>query len=189
MPELDLNFLKKIKDFKLEDYPCFFETGTYMGNTILYMDQYFEKLYTVEIKEQLLNDVKSKYTGNKINFYLGDSSIMLPKLVKRINKNTIFFLDGHWSAGITGKGKKDCPLYEELNGIMKNFKHKAIIIIDDFRLFGLGPNTTNGKEVCNWEDISRENVLNIVEKRLDDEYHLPSELHPKDRFVLHLNSL
>ena len=189
MPELDIEFLNKINNFKLEEYPFFFETGTYLGDTILYMDNFFEKLYTVEIKEELLNNVKSQYNGNKINFYLGDSSSVLPRLCKRLNKNTVFFLDGHWSAGFTGKGKKDCPLYEELNGIMKNFKHKAIIIIDDFRLFGLGPNTTNGKEICNWEDISKENVISIVKKRLDSEYHLPSNLHPRDRFVLHINPL
>ena len=36
----------------------------------------------------------------------------------------------------TSKGKKDVPLYEELEVIDKNCKNQVLIIIDDVRLFG-----------------------------------------------------
>ena len=37
-----------------------------------------------------------------------------------------------------------------------------------------------------WENISKQNVLDIVKDRLMDEYHLPSNLDEKDRLILHI---
>ena len=188
MPALELDILKSIKmENLIENYPVFIETGTYMGQTIFKFEKLFDQLHTIEIKPDFYNRVKNIYQGNKITFHVGDSSIKLNEICPTITNNTIFFLDGHWSAGNTGRGNKDCPLYEELTAINENLNTKAIIIIDDCRLFGLGPNTTNGQEVCNWEDINNDTILNLTKNRLEKYYNLPSELNEKDRLVLHLN--
>ena len=188
MPSLEIDFLKNIKIENLfKNYPVFIESGTFMGQTIFKYEQLFKELHTIEIKSEFYNKVKNQYNGNKITFHLGDSSIKLIDICKTLNNNVIFFLDGHWSAGNTGRGNKDCPLYEELEAINNNLNNKAIIIIDDCRLFGLGPNTTNGKEPCNWEDINIDTILNLVKNRLDIHYTLPSELNKNDRLILHLN--
>lgn len=185
MPSLDPSFINNILSQESCKYPFFVESGTYMGETIRSMEGLFEKLYTIEIKREYYDDAKNKYCGNKINFILGDSSSVLENLCRELKDNTIFFLDGHWSAGDTGRGKKDCPLMEEVMQINNNFEHQAILIIDDFRLFGKGPNKKN--EICNWEDISKDALCNILKDRIEKVYHLPSASAENDRLVIHIS--
>jgi len=184
MPSININFLKSIKDYD-NTYINFIETGTYHGGTISKMIRYFTNLYTIEIKEEFYKKCKQKYRNTKINFHLGDSSEVLKNILPNIEGKSIIFLDGHWSAGNTGKGNKDCPLYEELENIVSFHKEACIIIVDDVRLFGKGPN--KGTEVCNWEDINREKILQLVNKRLKNFYFLPSELSQEDRMIILLN--
>lgn len=185
MPSIGLDILSMLQD-DYTKYPVFVETGTCYGETTFAIEPFFNEIHTVEINPVFYNSVKSRYSGNKINFYLGDSSTELSKIISIIDSPTIFFLDGHWSAGDTGRGSKDCPLYEEITSITNNFKNKAIIIIDDFRLFGKGPN--KGDEICNWEDIRKDSLLDIIKSRTTSVYHLPSELSPLDRIVIHIDS-
>lgn len=107
---------------------------------------------------------------------------------RKINiKNTIFFLDGHYSSGNTGKGTKDCPLIEEIQNIVNNFLYEAIIIIDDHRLFGKSSKNYNMKE--NWKDITDDKIFSIVKKRLIKYYNIPSQYDPQDRLILHIEKL
>lgn len=189
MPHINKAFFELIKEYNndfFNKYQLFIETGTYNGMTTFEMEPLFKEIHTIEIKEEIFSNTKSKYNGNKIKFYLGDSSIVLEEICKNINEPAIFFLDGHWSAGDTGKGNKDCPLYEELENIIKYFKNSAIIIIDDFRLFGKGPSKNN--EICNWEDISKENVIKITSSRLLDNYVLEDN-GEHERLILHIKNI
>jgi len=97
---------------------------------------------------------------------------------------SVIFLDSHWSAGDTGRGEKDCPLYEELASIVAYHADATIVVIDDVRLFGKGPSF--GNEVCDWEKINVANILELVKDRLVDHYYIPSHLDARDRLVLHL---
>jgi len=186
MPSIDIRFLQKLKT-DLKEYPVFIESGTFYGETTFSMEPHFRSVHTIEIKPEFHNSVKSRYRGNKVHFHLGDSVSVLENLLPTVNDNALFFLDGHWSAGDTGRGVKDCPLIEELDVIMKSFKGRAVIIVDDRRLFGKGPRFNN--EVCNWEDISDKAILDTVRARLDTCYYLESNLDPNDRMIIHLNPL
>ena len=184
MPAINKEFLSLLKCYNddfFNNYPIFIETGTCEGVTTFAMEPYFNEIHSVEIKEQFYTNTKSKYNGTKINFYLGDSSIVLKHICEKVVEPAVFFLDGHWSAGNTGRGPKDCPLYEELENIIKYFKNSAIIIIDDVRLFGKGPSTKT--EICNWEDISETGVISITLDRLLSNYIFD------DRMILNIKPL
>ena len=144
---------------KNESFNIFVETGTHAGYTVKNMIPYFNKIHTIELSEEFYNDAVNKFKNNdNVILYLGDSAKVLPTLIDKLGGNTIFFLDGHWSGGDTAQGDKDCPLVEELVAINK-FKHKSIIIIDDYRLFG-----TNYNE--DWSLITDENIKKPIQERI-----------------------
>lgn len=67
-------------------------------------------------------------------------------------------MDGHYSSGESGRGEKDVPLIEECKIIDEIYKSKyAVILIDDYRLFG-----TSKDE--NWLDITDDNVINSFDR-------------------------
>ena len=96
MPSLDINYLQLLKD-NYKKFPIFIETGTFVGETIFSVEPHFDMLYTIELSQKYFNNTRSKYNGNKINFILGDSSIVFESLLPNINSDAIFFLDGNWS--------------------------------------------------------------------------------------------
>lgn len=185
MPLLSYETLKKVTD-NLEKYPIFIETGSYLGETIFEAEPYFKELHTIEIKKEFYDNLTKRYKGDKIHFHLGDSSIILKEVLKNLNNNVIFFLDGHWSEGNTGKGAKHVPLYEEIQTIVDDFKYECILIIDDYRLFGTGPSNT--PTLCDWENIEKDKILGLVSKRLSHSFHLPSTFRNDDRLILQLNT-
>ena len=186
MPVLNRDTLSKIQG-GINDYPIFIESGTKYGKTAVAMTQVFDHVHTIEINPTFYSQAKRHYRGNRITFYCGDSCDVLPDIIPQIDQNAVFFLDGHWSEGDTGRGQKDCPLLEELSCIVSTFPHEAILIIDDFRLFEKGPNQMGDMySRCDWEAISKERVMECIQSRLVNHYHLSSNLHPEDRLVIHL---
>jgi hypothetical protein len=150
-----------------------------VGSTIIALHPYFEKLYTIEIAEQLYNTCKNEFERRKINnveLVMGDSAKIIPEFIRKINTDTVFWLDGHWSGGATGKGDKDVPLLEEIKSI-NDFPYKAGIIIDDARLFGTSINE-------DWSEITEHNIINVLhDSRVEDYYYC------NDRFVILYNQI
>lgn len=165
--------------------PCqiFVETGTYLGETTNVAKDIFQQVHTIEIKKELFENARAKFSQHlNVLCHLGDSSILLENICKTLNKPTCFWLDGHWSAGDTGKGLKNVPLYEELELIMKHCSQKCVILIDDCRLFEKTDPYVDG-----WNAINKNTILDIVKSRIDSYSFYPSTLHPEDRMVIVLN--
>lgn len=183
MPSLTTSELSSmIKLDGTNSYPTFVETGTYMGETVTSMVPFFTCLHSIEIDEKLVKRAKSLYGSLPITFHQGDSTHVFKELLPTISTNTVFWLDGHWSAGYdAGRGKKDCPLLDELQLIIDTFEHNAIVLIDDCRLFGT-------RIVEDWTDITAAAVDRIVKPRLIKGAWFPSSLHPTDRLALVLKS-
>jgi hypothetical protein len=167
------------------NFSIFVETGTYIGETVNVAKNYFERIHTIEIKEQDYNLAKKRFSrDSNVTCHLGDSSIILNHVCKTLDKPTCFWLDGHYSGGGTGKGAKNIPLYEELEVIMKECKQPCLVLVDDCRLFEKTDPYVDG-----WEAINVPSILRIVSPRMKSNSFYPSVLDTKDRLVIQLNSI
>ena len=111
------------------------ETGTYLGDTLYSLAHDFEQLYSIELSEHYYLLAQKRFSKlSNINLLQGDSGTVLKELVPKLNNPALFWLDGHYSGGLTAKGDKECPVYEELNSIFTS-SHNHVIFIDDARLF------------------------------------------------------
>ncbi len=131
----------EVKQIVIEGYQKKFnisiliETGTYLGDMVKSQINNFEVIYSVELSKDLWKRAVKRFDKfKKVKLLQGDSGLVLHDLVPRISERAIFWLDGHYSAGITAKGEKDCPIFEELSAIFKS-KINHVLLIDDARLF------------------------------------------------------
>lgn len=112
------------------------ETGTYLGETILATKGYFQKIYSIELGRDLYLLAKKTFRGDKnVEIIYGDSAKVLPQIVKKINKPCVFWLDAHFSEGITTKGATKTPIIKELKTISGSKIKNHVILIDDARNF------------------------------------------------------
>ncbi len=152
-----------IKEGREANAKIFVETGTYMGNTVEYVENNFEKIYTIEVDSDL-HMFNENYSGKegKIEFILGDSKDKLKKVLKKIgNKKAIFWLDAHCSEGITSMGESYTPILDEIRDIERH-SSEGTILIDDLRLF------KSDKRYPSIEDIHASTEKNVEEKEILD---------------------
>ena len=132
------NLIKKYrKNFNIN---ILVETGTYLGDTITYSKNIFSEIYSIELDAKLADQAIEKFKKNfHIHIMQGDSSIVLKNILLDIHKPALFWLDGHYSEGITAKGTLNTPILQELNHIKNHNIKNHVILIDDARYF-------NGKD-------------------------------------------
>jgi hypothetical protein len=117
-------------------HPVFLETGTFLGEMVEAVKDDFKKIISIELDKNLATQAKQKFARySHISIIEGDSGKLLPELLKDIREPSLFWLDGHYSAGITAKGDKDTPIEKELEAILAHPVKGHIILIDDARLF------------------------------------------------------
>jgi hypothetical protein len=112
------------------------ETGTYKGDMIFAQLNNFEDLYSIELSPQYHSEALTRFKNNKhVNLIIGDSGTELPKLTPKLNKKTLFWLDGHYCGGITALSTIECPIFAELDAIFTSNAERHMILIDDARDF------------------------------------------------------
>ena len=118
----------------------FVETGTYMGDTVQECKRLFSQIYSIELDTQLFkNAVKRFQTVGHISIVNGDSGEKIFEILKTLDKPCLFWLDGHYSEGVTAKGELNTPIIKELTHILDHKLDNHVILIDDARCF-------NGKD-------------------------------------------
>jgi len=134
----------KVRTIKFlnKKYPskCFIETGTYLGDTTFDLRNSFEFLHTIELSNELYLNAREKFKNhNNIQVLNGDSGIVINELLDKItNSRILFWLDGHYSEGITAKSELVTPILKELISIREHevkIGINHIILIDDAHLF------------------------------------------------------
>ena len=112
------------------------ETGTYLGDMVEAQKAIFNKIISIELAIDLFERAKKRFKNDQnVIIVQGDSGNLLHKIISDIDEPAIFWLDGHYSAGITAKGDKDCPIFEEIDAILNSKDFNHIILIDDARCF------------------------------------------------------
>ena len=113
------------------------ETGTYKGTTTKFLCRKFPHVYTIEPGLDLYREACTRFRGRNVTLFNDVSENIFPELLPTLSGNLNFWLDGHYSAGATFKGGKDCPVEDELSAIEENLSNfdKLTILIDDVRFF------------------------------------------------------
>jgi hypothetical protein len=121
------------RDFRLD---VLVETGTYFGEMIAATESGFREIWSIEIDAWLHQRAQKVFAAKPhIHLLLGDSRDVLPQVLAKLDRPALFWLDGHFSGGITGKGSSETPILQELEAIARHRVKEHVLLIDDARDF------------------------------------------------------
>lgn len=131
----------------------FIETGTFRGRTAGWAAQFFPCVKTIERSKELYDEAVARHGRlDNVEFLHGDSRELLKGVVPALQRPAIFWLDAHWSGGVTYGENDECPLIEEI-AVLRRSPHEHMVLIDDARLFLSPPPRPHRVEA--WPTIDR----------------------------------
>lgn len=137
----------------------FIETGTYFGDTVAAFKDMYPKVISIEVDEALHRKASERFADDRnVHIELGDCAKQMPEILAGLHEPAVFWLDGHYSGGITGKGEAEDPILISLNQIAAHPVRGHVIFVDDARTF-------DGRE--GHPDIAE--VFNCI-KQIDSRY-------------------
>ena len=119
-------------------YQCcsFYESGTYLGEMVEAVKDLFTTIYTVELDNALYKQACKRFKKDKhVQIVEGDSGKVLPEIIENKEEPILFWLDGHYSAGMTAQGDEYSPIMKEILPILNHPVKEHVILIDDAREF------------------------------------------------------
>jgi hypothetical protein len=123
-----------IKKYNLK---YFIETGTHLGDTLAYIASNDSiQAVSIELDERYFSAAEDRFAVYKnVKVLHGDSGELIPDVISKLKGPALFWLDGHYSGGDTGKGSFDTPVSAELSAILKSPITGHVVLIDDSRCF------------------------------------------------------
>ncbi len=119
--------------------PELVETGTFLGHTLFFLKEHFERLQSIELDPQLHQAACKKFQSYAhVRLWQGDSTVVLPEILATLTRPTLFWLDGHYSGAGTARGDRDTPIQQELEAVLAHPVPGHVILVDDARDFGTG---------------------------------------------------
>lgn len=115
---------------------AFIETGTYHGETVEAVKHLYANVFSIEVDEALYRKACARFAADaNVHIVQGDCASELPLILSELHEPAVFWLDGHYSGGETGKGVIEDPILISLNQIAAHPVKEHVIFIDDARTF------------------------------------------------------
>lgn len=96
---------------------------------------FFEQILSIELSKELYDLNVKKFKGfQNISLFFGNSGEVLKEIVPKLSSPTLFWLDAHFSEGITAGENQEVPIFNELETISRA-KVNFSILIDDIASF------------------------------------------------------
>jgi hypothetical protein len=114
------------------------ETGTFLGETTEVLSKHGSMVYSIEPEPALFANARAYFNSfDNVEILNGTSEQVFPSLLPKIHGDVNFWLDGHYSAGVTFHGSQDTPILDELKSIAANLGHfnRTCVLVDDIRCF------------------------------------------------------
>lgn len=116
--------------------PVFIETGTYLGSMTDFIARSGVECHTIEIVPAIHERARQILGRHQnVTLHLGDSGVVLPALLRTLDRPATFWLDGHYSGSFTGRSEVDSPVSAEVDAILSHHVTGHVILIDDAREF------------------------------------------------------
>ena len=112
------------------------ETGTYMGETAWALRRDFDRIETVELEPTLARLARIRFARTpSVRVHEGDSAVVLPRILERLDQPALFWLDAHPS---TDRSARDAPipLRAELAAIAAHPVRGHVLLVDDLQYLG-----------------------------------------------------
>jgi hypothetical protein len=109
-----------------------------MGDTTSLLSKVAKMVYSIEPEPTLFSEAEQRFSNtSNVKMIKGLSEGVFPRLLPTISGDICFWLDGHYSAGITFQGPQDTPIMDELSAIGENIARmsKVVVMVDDIRCF------------------------------------------------------
>ena len=114
----------------------FCETGTYLGEMVRGVRTEFREIHSIELDAKLFSAAQAMFRRDaNVHLYQGDSGELLGRVAAGIFEPCLFWLDAHFSGGITAKQDTETPIEREIQAIQAHWVSGSVILIDDARCF------------------------------------------------------
>ncbi|HOS97429.1 MAG TPA: hypothetical protein PLU54_07225 [Deltaproteobacteria bacterium] len=160
----------KVKQLVIREYAqrhgirVFVETGTFRGEMLDAVGDLFDRMYSIELSTELYAKAREKFRGRRdIELIQGDSGEELGKILTALREPALFWLDSHYSGGVTAKGVSETPIFTEIAHILDAQDLRHVLLIDDARLFGTNPDYPSIAELSEFIISRRKDAAITVE--------------------------
>lgn len=153
----------------------FVETGLCLGDGVNQALQAgFPEIHSIEISDRLYKrGVEQFKDAPQVHIWLGDSGIVLERVIAMIEEPITFWLDSHFSGDEYGKGDTNTPILQELETIARHPVKNHTILVDDVRLF----------ETSEFDNIQLTKVMDTI-RAINPLYQFSYENGYKQRDIL-----